>query len=429
MPRIKSDFIREKLTWLHSKVSTDNEQGLYDINKTCEDVFMHLLNSTYGWSLQNANLIQENFPAIDLIDKKNKIVIQVTSTTSTNKLSETIKKFRKLREYQHYQLKVFYIKTKPNFRQKILEDFAKEGVKQADLLCADDILEKVKSDITICAHVYETLEKIIDDNSHNVEKTAINIGGDSKGVANVGAGSEVNQTINNYYSNNNSQEKQTTSEYVEEQKIKKVKKALKKIDINLFKKIAYQYLPRSYFASLPNTSNEIIDHLLSIGALENCVPVLSIFEDIENKQHHRDIKAFIDYLKDIKYKEKSISCRKNKEALELSLLICFSPQDGENSFMIETWRYENGETYKISIDDNFSSINLKNRQQVAIFLDAINNYLKEIDLLINRNKVYIEIIIPNQILYNTIKQWRDTKGKRLIRRYKYLFTIKRATNF
>jgi hypothetical protein len=247
-------------------------------------------------------------------------------------------------------------------------------------------------------------------------KNEVTIAGDLKGVGNTGD----NTTINQYINQPPSTEENTNNE---DQLLEKAKEVLKNIDIKRLKKIAYQYLPRSYFASLPNAVNEIIDHLLSIGALKNCVPILSIFENLESQRHHHDLKAFIDYLKDIKYKEKSLSCIENKAVSELSLLIYFSAQDGENTFVIETWRYENGETYNVSLGENLSSIDLNDSQQLALFLDIVDAYLEEIDLLIDKNNVYIEIIMPNHVIYSTIKQWKNSKGKRLIRKYKYIFRM------
>jgi len=66
----KIDYIRSQLAWIKSKVELDNQLGLYDINKLGEDIFMHILNDVYDLNLKNANLLQENFPAIDLVDDK-----------------------------------------------------------------------------------------------------------------------------------------------------------------------------------------------------------------------------------------------------------------------------------------------------------------------------------------------------------------------
>ena len=192
---MKFKYIKKKLIELYSEVKVDNEQGLFDINKMVEDVYMHILNDVYGWELQNANLLKENFPAIDLLDEDNSIVIQVTSTTDTTKLKGTIEKFKKLGDkYQFYDLKMFYIKDKPNFKDTSLEAFEKEGVGKSDLLGIKDILDKVKSDTEICDKLYKTLQNLFDDEVKKSSVT-INVHGDVKGVVNAEDGSVINQTI------------------------------------------------------------------------------------------------------------------------------------------------------------------------------------------------------------------------------------------
>ena len=134
---MKFEYIKKKLIDLRSKVEVNNEVGHFDINKEVEDIYLHLLNDVYGWNLKNANVLKENFPAIDLIDNSNKILIQVTSQTDTIKLRGTIDKFKKLEEYSlGYALKMFYIK---------------------------DILLMVQSDVNICKKVYDTLKKLFVD--------------------------------------------------------------------------------------------------------------------------------------------------------------------------------------------------------------------------------------------------------------------------
>lgn len=114
----KFEYIKKKLTDIFAKVTIDNSIGLLNINKRSENIFMHILNSTYGWNLKNANQIQDNFPAIDLFDDSEKIVVQVTASTDTKKVRYTIEKLKELDEYKDYNLKIFYIKTKPNFQRE-----------------------------------------------------------------------------------------------------------------------------------------------------------------------------------------------------------------------------------------------------------------------------------------------------------------------
>ena len=73
--KMKFEYIKKKLIDLRSKIEIDNEIGHFDINKIVEDVYLPLLNDVYGWSLKNANLLKENFPAIDLIDDENKVLL------------------------------------------------------------------------------------------------------------------------------------------------------------------------------------------------------------------------------------------------------------------------------------------------------------------------------------------------------------------
>ena len=156
------EYIRSQLAWIKSKVELDNQLGLYDINKLGEDIFMHILNDVYDLNLQNANLIQENFPAIDLVDNKKEVVIQVTSTTTPKKLRETIEKFKNLTEYSHYQLQILYIKEKPNFQKNTLEEFKNNGVSEKDILGIDDIIKVIQANPTKCPLLYKTIQQRFD---------------------------------------------------------------------------------------------------------------------------------------------------------------------------------------------------------------------------------------------------------------------------
>lgn len=156
------NYIKNQLTYIKLKVDMDNQLGLYDINKLSEDIFMHILNDVYDLNLKNANLIQENFPAIDLVDDTNKLVIQVTSSTTTTKLRETIKKYNELTDYDDYKLKIFYIKDKPKFQKDSLTEFEQSGVSKDDMLGIDDILQVVQAEQNICNVLYKTIQQRID---------------------------------------------------------------------------------------------------------------------------------------------------------------------------------------------------------------------------------------------------------------------------
>lgn len=128
------EYIKEKLVFIKLKVDLDTKNGLFDINKYGEDIFMHLLNSAYGFKISNANeVFHDNFPAIDLIDKENEFFIQVTSTLTTDKIYSTIKKKdenEELKEYKHYKLKMCYLAGKPDFSDLVSLNLEKKVLKK-----------------------------------------------------------------------------------------------------------------------------------------------------------------------------------------------------------------------------------------------------------------------------------------------------------
>lgn len=156
------EYIKNQLVWIKTKIELDNQLGLYDVNKIYEDIFMHILNDVYDLKLKNANLLQKNFPAIDLVDDVNKIVIQVTSTTKPSKVRETIKKFNNLKKYSKYKLKIFYIKNKPNFQKDTLEEFAQYGITENDMLGIENIINIVQSNLEKCNRLYKTIQQRMD---------------------------------------------------------------------------------------------------------------------------------------------------------------------------------------------------------------------------------------------------------------------------
>ena len=177
MSILKSEYIRRKLSYIKSMVEDDTKQKLYDINTTAEYMFMFLLNDVYGWQLVNANDdIHPNFPAIDLIDTTKKIVIQVTSSITDKKVVTSIEKFAKFsddtykdgayKKYAHYQLKMFYIKEKPNkFTKATQTKIDNQGMSDDDFLGIEDINRKVSANLDITDRVYRTLTKLFDTNS------------------------------------------------------------------------------------------------------------------------------------------------------------------------------------------------------------------------------------------------------------------------
>lgn len=103
--------VAESLALLSREVSILNAVNLYDINIVAEDFFPGLLNLIYGYELKNANYLEKNAPAIDLVDPKNRIAVQVTSDNSSTKIKHTIEEFNKNKAYQSYDRLIVLILT------------------------------------------------------------------------------------------------------------------------------------------------------------------------------------------------------------------------------------------------------------------------------------------------------------------------------
>jgi len=205
----KFDFIKKILIGIKTEVEIDSSLKQYDINIKSEILFMHILNDVYGWKLEDANKIRDNFKAIDLIDNINRYVIQVTSNTKPKKVDDTIKGFLEFneddlyRQYANYKLKIFYIGVSVNFSDTVLKRFSENKVKKEDLLSITHILNIVNSDSNICDKLYATLKKLFDTTDKILTTKNINVEKDLIGAGSMESGAILTQNItnNNYYPN------------------------------------------------------------------------------------------------------------------------------------------------------------------------------------------------------------------------------------
>jgi hypothetical protein len=72
-------------------VRSGGSLNMTSINVHAEDFVKKILNEVYSLSLINANSIAANYPCIDLIDKKERVGVQVTSEKRSRKINNTIK--------------------------------------------------------------------------------------------------------------------------------------------------------------------------------------------------------------------------------------------------------------------------------------------------------------------------------------------------
>lgn len=111
--------ISELFARFRAEVENLNSQSLYDINIHAENVLIPILNKIYGLNLVNANFEEKNSSAIDLIDRENRIAIQVTSTASGEKIKHTLEQYVKHKKNHEFDILLIYVITKKQKRYNI----------------------------------------------------------------------------------------------------------------------------------------------------------------------------------------------------------------------------------------------------------------------------------------------------------------------
>lgn len=111
------NYIESKLSELSYRITNRGKLNILDLHIYAETFFADLLNMLYSLNLENMNFSVHNNEAIDLIDTKNKIVIQVSATCTKQKIEKSLDKLT-LDEYQGYRFKFISIaKDAENLRK------------------------------------------------------------------------------------------------------------------------------------------------------------------------------------------------------------------------------------------------------------------------------------------------------------------------
>ncbi|MDM8101727.1 MULTISPECIES: SMEK domain-containing protein [Oceanobacillus] len=149
MNRIENvKLFSEHLVFLNRKVELLGKLNLNDLSVHSENFFYHLFNLLFGLELTNANFEKSNHEAIDLIDKGNKLIIQVSATCTKQKIENTLKK-EILKQYslEDYRIQFIFIgKENPRIKSNELSNPYKvkfDPVK--DIYLTKDLVEKFMS--------------------------------------------------------------------------------------------------------------------------------------------------------------------------------------------------------------------------------------------------------------------------------------------
>lgn len=142
--------ITTALSFLTLNVKLENGRGRTDINKDAEDFYCGLLNIVLGKKLENMNLLQMDFPAIDLADRRGKLCVQVTSTKTRDKITRTLDRFydaelngKPLTE-RFNRLIVLIIGEKGNYRKPFDEKNGFKFDKTKDIWDTNELLKQIE---------------------------------------------------------------------------------------------------------------------------------------------------------------------------------------------------------------------------------------------------------------------------------------------
>lgn len=86
------NFIEEQLSLLAFRIEQRGKLNILDFHVHSENFYLYFLNILFDWHLKNMNAIKHNVEAIDLIDRTNEIVIQISATATKQKIESALSK-------------------------------------------------------------------------------------------------------------------------------------------------------------------------------------------------------------------------------------------------------------------------------------------------------------------------------------------------
>ena len=111
------NVIEERLTFLALRISNRGKLNILDYHGHSENFYQYFLNEVYGWCVINENDTKQNVEAIDLIDKTNKFIIQVSATASKQKIESSLSK-KSIDSYKGFTYKFISIAKDANDLKK-----------------------------------------------------------------------------------------------------------------------------------------------------------------------------------------------------------------------------------------------------------------------------------------------------------------------
>lgn len=118
----RTQYITQKISEICSYIKLSNNMGHFDTNLFMEDLVLMLLNTTFGYKLENINhkFGKNNVKGIDLIDETNKVCIQISSRTDLCKIKHTLKSVAETEALHDFHI-VYFALTDKSPERKVSE--------------------------------------------------------------------------------------------------------------------------------------------------------------------------------------------------------------------------------------------------------------------------------------------------------------------
>lgn len=105
-------FITGVLSSYSATISNESRLNLQNGTTSSEEALMWLINIAFQKEFEDANKVyKNNFPGIDYVDRRNKVVMQITATNSTRKFRESIEKMPDWLKSEGYKDFHFFINS------------------------------------------------------------------------------------------------------------------------------------------------------------------------------------------------------------------------------------------------------------------------------------------------------------------------------
>jgi len=120
------DNISKCLAILRYDIEQHQSINDFSLNIHGEDFFKNILNSiTPNAEYINGNSGGKNEPYIDLIDNKNKKIVQITTTRTKEKIINTLNVYKNPK-YKKHHLEFIYLLNKPSFNKETIDEIKKD---------------------------------------------------------------------------------------------------------------------------------------------------------------------------------------------------------------------------------------------------------------------------------------------------------------